>query len=175
MRKLFIVFASFFFLSSMDAKLIRKSHKSLIEIGPKVNLYIGEEVAFGLGAEIVVNPINGFGIRTNFTEIIFDGGTSFYLNTGDHSFSNLSFDGFFYIPMPNVEPYIHGGFGFTISNAGTPAVTKSFFTFRAGMGFNFSAAPGANLFVEPGIIIIANDDTEATFRLSFGARFGILR
>ncbi len=138
---------------------------SLVEIGPKASLYIGNDVQFGFGAELVFNPIKNFGLRLDFTEIRF-GSVVFNFNYG------ASLDGIIYIPMRGVSPYIHTGFGFkVISNQGN---APNSFEIRAGMGVNYPLRRRTNLFVEPGIIISGDGDTKATFRLSGGARFGLL-
>jgi hypothetical protein len=77
MKKLFIIMAMLFIISSVDAKIFKRS---LIEIGPKANLYIkNEDVQFGIGVEVVVNPLRSVGFRFNLTEIRFDP-TTFYFN-----------------------------------------------------------------------------------------------
>ncbi|MEO0095766.1 MAG: hypothetical protein ABIL66_07735 [candidate division WOR-3 bacterium] len=156
-----------------QAKGIRRTG-SLVELGPKASFYIGEDVYFGIGGECVVNPVKSFGIRLNITEVIFGNGTEFYLNSGGIAFSGMSFDGLFYIPMAGIEPYVHGGFGFDIFDPSGPADTHTFFSFRFGMGLNYSINPSTKVFVEPGIILYDAGNTETMFRLSFGARFGIL-
>jgi hypothetical protein len=165
LKKLFIILVLLTSITLLEAKRFRKTGKSLIEIGPKASLYISS-VEFGIGAEMTLNPIRTFGFRLDVTEVKF-GSTTFYLNHG------TSLDALIYIPMRDIEPYIHTGFGFTVFD--TPTGTQTFFSIRAGMGFNYPIARRSNLFVEPGIIISGDGDTKATFRLSFGGRFGILR
>lgn len=168
MKKLFIILMLLFFISSVEAKKIKGSKKSLIEIGPKACLYIGEDVQFGIGCETVFNPIRNFGLRYELTEIRF-GSTTFYLN------HRGSLDALIYIPMRGMQPYIHTGFGFTVRDTETPAGTQTNFSIRAGMGLNYTVNRGTDIFIEPGIIISGNGGTDAVFRLSFGGRFGILR
>lgn len=157
-----------------QAKGIKRFGHSTLEIAPKVSLYIGEDAYFGIGAEFVMNPVKQIGIRLNFSEVIFGNGTQFYLNYGGWGFGALSLDGLFYIPMQNLEPYVHGGLGVGIVDTPGPGDTHTFFNFRFGMGFNYPVNPGTKLFVEPGIIIYDAGRTESMFRFSFGARFGIL-
>lgn len=158
----------------VPARGIKKYGRSTLEIGPKASLYIGEDAYLGIGAECVVNPIKQVGIRLNITEVIFGNGTQFYLNYGGWGFGALSLDGLFYIPMPNLEPYVLGGLGVGIIDTPGPGDTYTYFSFRFGMGFNYPVNPRTNLFVEPSIIIYDVGNTETMFRLSFGARFGIL-
>ncbi len=157
-----------------QAKGTKRFGYSRFEIAPKASLYIGEDAYFGIGAECVINPIRQVGIRLNVTEIIFGNGTYFYLNSNGWVLSGLSLDGLFYIPMTEMEPYVHSGLGFEIFDLPGAADANTFFSFRFGMGLNYSVNPKTRVFVEPGIIIYDAGDTEAVFRFSFGARFGIL-
>ncbi|MGQ9818063.1 MAG: hypothetical protein ACUVQ3_08985 [bacterium] len=158
----------------VQAKGIKRFSRPFLELAPKASLYIGEDTYFGIGAECVANPLKQIGIRMNITEVIFGNGTQFYLNYGGWGFGALSLDGLFYIPMQNLEPYVHGGLGVGIVDTPGPGGTHTFFNFRFGMGLNYPVNPGTKLFVEPGIIIYDAGNTESMFRLSFGARFGIL-
>ena len=157
-----------------QARGIKRLNYSRFEVAPKASLYIGEDAYFGIGAECVVNPVRQIGIRLNITEVTFGNGTHFYLNSGAWALSGLSLDGLFYIPMTEIEPYVHGGLGFEIFDHPGAGDTHTFFSFRFGMGLNYSINPKTKVFVEPGIIIYDAGDTEAVFRLSFGARFGVL-
>jgi len=170
---LFLLLLMFF----APAKGIKRFHHSVFDIAPKASFYIGEDAYFGIGAECVVNPVKQIGIRLNITELTFGNGTYFYLNylnSGEWGLSGLSLDGLFYIPMTEIEPYVHGGLGFEIFDPPGPGDTHTFFSFRFGMGLNYSVNPKTKVFVEPGIIIYDAGNTETVFRLSFGARFGIL-
>uniref|UniRef100_A0A7C4XFH2 Outer membrane protein beta-barrel domain-containing protein n=1 Tax=candidate division WOR-3 bacterium TaxID=2052148 RepID=A0A7C4XFH2_UNCW3 len=163
-----------FLLLFAQAKGVKRFTHSNVEIAPKASLYIGEDAYFGIGAEGVVNPVRQIGIRLNITEIIFGNGTHFYLNSGNWSLSGLSLDGLFYIPMAEMEPYVHSGLGFEIFNPPGGGGIHTFFSFRFGMGLSYPVNPKTKVFVEPGIIIYDAGNTETVFRLSFGARFGIL-
>ena len=163
MKKLSIMFVIFFLVSSVDANIPKRS---LIEIGPKASLYINNDTQFRIGVEAVFNPLKSFGIRIDLAEVIFNG-TKFYLNREG------SLDVLIYIPIRGMQSYIHSGFGLKIHETG--AGTKTDFSIRAGLGLNYTLNRRTDLFVEPGIIIKGNGATNAIFRLSFGARFGILR
>ena len=165
MKKALILITVIALFSTLQAK---KMTRSLIELGPKAALYIGDDVSFGIGAEAIFNPVRNVGVRMALTEIRFGDHTTFFLNHG------ISLDGLFHIPMRELQPYVHAGFGFTVSDAGP--VSHSAFSIRAGMGFNFVMNRSTKVFGEPGIIITdAGDNTDVTFRLAFGARFGILK
>lgn len=157
------------------AKRIKRFEHSTLEIAPKASLYIGEDAHFGLGAECVINPVKSLGVRLSITEVIFGDGTQFYLNYGGWGFGGLSLDGLFYIPVQNLELYVHSGLGVGIVDTPGPGDTHTFFSFRFGMGMNYPINPGTKFFIEPGIIIYdAGNNTESMFRLSFGVKFGIL-
>lgn len=144
----------------------RPAQRPLIELGPKASLYIGS-VRFGLGAELVINPLKNAGLRFDLAELSFgDGGTQFYFNA-----RNISIDGMIYLPMSGINPYAFLGFGLA-ANGSTDVL------FRGGVGFNYPVTRGTDLFLEPGIIIDYNssaDDTDVTFRLSLGGRFGLIK
>jgi hypothetical protein len=73
--------------------------------------------------------------------------------------------------MQGIEPYIFGGFGLAANGSTNIA-------FRTGMGFNYRMTRNSSIFFEPGVIIYYNsyvDDTDLWFRLSMGAKFGLIR
>lgn len=152
----------------------RAPSRPLVEIGPKSNLYITDNARIGFGVEILFSPMRGFSLRTELAELSFGGdiflddGTVFTLNHWS------TIDGLVYIPMRSVLPYVHAGMGFRLRPDWTNV------SIRAGMGFNYSIKRNIDIFVEPGLMIYITDisgfdDTDVTFRLSFGGRFGIVR
>lgn len=173
MRRLITILAISTFIFAVDGKTVKGQKRSVFEIGPKGSLYIGEDAHFGIGAECIINPLHQVGIRLNITEVVFGNGTHFYLNSGGWGFSGMSLDGLFYIPMSDLEPYIHGGLGFEIFDNPGPSGNTTFLSFRFGMGLNYPVNPGTKIFVEPGIVVYDAGNTEAVFRFSFGDRFGI--
>ena len=167
MKRFFVILGLLVFVTTLSAKGLKS--RPLIEGGPKASLYIGS-VAFGIGSEVVVNPLKNMGFRFNLAEIHFNDGTRFTLNQG-------SLDALLYIPMQELQPYIHAGLGLT-ANGGTT------FSISGGMGLNFTMNRGTDVFVEPGIIITSisvdgvdgdGDNTDVQFRLSAGARFGLIK
>lgn len=166
MKKILVVVAILLFVAAADAK-IAKGYRSLVEVEPKASLYIGS-VRFGLGCDILVNPLKTVGFRFGLTELSFGGHTQFYLNHGG------SLDALFYFPMRGMQPYVHTGIGFLVLDT-DPGGTNTFFTIRGGLGLNYPWSRGTNLFVEPGVIISDNGDTDVTFRLSVGGRFRVLK
>ncbi len=170
MKKLFVVLALVLLVSTAGAKIRKTPRRSLVEIGPKASLYIGDETRFGIGADVLVNPLRNLAVRFGITEVSFgDGGTWFTLNQG-FWYHGGSLDALIYLPMRGMQPYVHAGFGLTANGDAS-------FLIRGGMGFDYTWAQGTDLFVEPGIIIIdpGYGDTDFVFRLTFGAKFGLLK
>jgi hypothetical protein len=172
MKKCVILLILLVTVSVLHAKVF-KSSRALLEIGPKGTLYLAEgpdnDVRFGIGAELVVNPVRNIGLRMDITELSFGESTLFYLNQGKFP-QGITLDALIYFPMSGMQPYFHTGFGFFTESNGE---SETFYSIRAGMGFNFRMKGGTDLFLEPGIIIAGNGDTDLIFRTSFGARFGI--
>lgn len=171
MKKLFLILVILLFIASADAAILKRSKRPLVEIGPKASLYIGS-VRFGIGAEIAFNPLKNVGFRMDFTELSFGDYTQLHLNYIG------SFDALIYIPMRGlrgINPYLHTGFGLNMVD--TDAGSETALSLRAGMGITYPWSKTTDLFIEPGIIIAdpGAGDTETTFRLSFGGRFGILK
>jgi len=166
MKKAVLITALICFLAPLSA---RAPKRPLVEIGPKANLYIGEDVRIGFGAEALISPIRGFSLRTEVTELSFGDYTAFNLNYG--ALYGSSLDGLIHIPMRSIAPYIHAGMGFLIIDDFT------LINIRAGMGLNYNLKRGFDIFIEPGIIIqdISEVDADVIFRLSFGGRFGLLK
>lgn len=170
MKKILIITAILFLIAVVDAK----SYRSLVEVEPKASLYIGS-VRFGLGCDVIFNPLKTVGFRFSGTELSFGNHyTQFYLN---FSYLNSSLDALIYFPMRGMQPYVHTGIGFLMLDT-DPGGSNTFFTIRGGLGLNYPWNRGSNLFVEPGVIITDPGDfgdTDVIFRLSVGARFGILK
>lgn len=155
--------AMLFIISSVDAKIFKRA---LIEIGPKANLYIkNEDVQFGIGVEVVVNPLRSVGFRLNLTEIRFDP-TTFYFNREG------SLDAFIYIPLQNIQLYVHSGVGLKTRETGPDP--KTHYSIQGGLGLNYTLNQRTTLFAEPAVIISGNGETDVSFRVSVGGRFGVI-
>ena len=168
MKRLIIIVVFFAFVATASAVPVKKSRHSLVEFGPKASLYIGS-VRFGIGAELVFNPMRNLGIRMDLAEFSFgDDYTQFYMNYGG------SLDALLHFPTRGINPYFFGGLGLVSFSNGA---SRTDFAFRFGLGLEHAWDRNTNVFLEPGLIIadIGGDDTETTFRLSAGARLGILR
>ncbi|KPK68999.1 hypothetical protein AMJ87_11115 [candidate division WOR_3 bacterium SM23_60] len=168
MKRLIIVAVLFVFITTASAFPVKKSRKPLVEFGPKANLYIGS-VRFGIGAELIVNPLRNLGIRMDLVEFSFgDDLTEFYMNYGG------SLDALIHFPAQSINPYFYGGF--SLFSFDRDRFSDTYFTFRFGLGLEHAWDRNTNVFVEPGLIIAdAGGNTETIFRLSAGARLGILR
>jgi hypothetical protein len=170
MKKLLAILGILLFFTTAYAKASRP----LVELEPKANLYIGS-VRFGLGCDVIVNPLKTIGFRFSGTELSFgDDYTQFYIN---FTYLNSSLDALFYFPMRGMQPYVHAGIGFLMLDTEAGGSNTSF-TLRGGLGLNYPWSSKAKLFVEPGVIITdlgEYSDTDVIFRLSAGARFGILK
>jgi hypothetical protein len=163
MKKIIIMLVMLFIVVSADAKILKKS---LVELGPKATLYINDEINFGIGVEAVVNPLHSVGFRINLTEVTFDP-TTFYFNREG------SIDAFVYIPMQNMQLYVLAGIGLKTHETG--AGTQTRYSISGGLGLNYPLHPKTNLFIEPAVIISGNGETDVSFRVSAGARFGIIK
>lgn len=167
MKKILIITAILLLVVAAEAK------QPLVELEPKASLYIGS-VRFGLGCDIIFNPLKTVGFRLSGTELSFgDDLTQFYLN---YPFFTNSLDALIYFPMRGMQPYVHTGLGFLMWDP-EAIDSQTYFILRGGLGLNYPWKRGANLFVEPGVIImdLGAADTDVIFRLSVGARFGILK
>lgn len=163
MKKMMVLVLLLCVLGVADAKVVKRP---LIEMGPKATFYIGDDFNFGIGGEVVVNPLKGVGFRLDLMELIFDP-TRFYLNYGS------SLDGFYYFPMQKMQAYVLVGFGLMTHD--TPVGSQTFFSIRAGGGLNYPLNAKTTLFGEPTLIIAGNGDTDVSVRISLGARFRILK
>lgn len=148
---------------SVDAEVFERS---LIEIGPKATLHIDEDTQFGIGLEAVVNPLRSIGFRVNLTEVTFDP-TTFYFNREG------SIDAFVYIPMQSMQLYVLAGIGLKTHETG--AGTQTRYSISGGLGLNYPLHPKTALFVEPAVIVSGNGETDVSFRVSAGGRFGIIK
>lgn len=140
--------------------------RSLVEMGPKATFYIGDDFNFGMGGEVVFNPLDRVGFRIDLVELIFDP-TRFYMNYGS------SLDGFYYFPMQKMQVYALAGFGLMVHDTG--AGSSTFFSIRFGGGLDYPLNPKTTLFGEPTLIIAGNGETDVSVRISLGARFRVLK
>ncbi|KPL13088.1 hypothetical protein AMJ74_05740 [candidate division WOR_3 bacterium SM1_77] len=162
MRELLMILALFFIASFVSAET---TERPLIEIGPKASLYMNDVYRFGIGLEAVVNPLRNVGFRLNLAEIIFDP-TAFYFNREG------SLDAFVYLPLRNIQLYIHSGIALKTQETGTGTETR--YSIRGGLGLNYPLNSKIHLFVEPGIILKGNGETDVPLQISGGARFRII-
>lgn len=168
MKRFIAIVVFFAFVATASAVPVRKPKHSLVEFGPKANLYIGS-VRFGIGAELIVNPLRNLGIRMDVAEFSFGNHlTEFHMNYGG------SLDALIHFPAQQINPYFYGGF--SLFSFDIDGFSDTFFTFRFGLGLEHTWDRNMNVFIEPGFMIAdAGGETETIFRLSAGARLGLLR
>lgn len=168
MKRLIIVAVLLAFVTTASAVPVKRSRKPLVEFGPKASMYISS-FRLGIGAELVFNPMQNLGIRMDVIEFSFgDDLTEFYMNYG------TSLDALIHFPARNLNPYFYGGF--SLISFSINGFSDTFFAFRFGLGLEHAWDRNTNVFIEPGLIVAdVGADTETTFRLSAGARLGILR
>ncbi len=156
-------------ISSMNATVLRRGRKSLMEIAPKASFLFGSDVEMDFGADVIINPTRNLGFRFSVVDIHTNGGTTFFLN---YNFLYPTLDALFYLERQGMNPYAHVGLGF-VSHSG------SILTLKGGAGFDFYMDAGKSFFVEPGLMIMSvsnhDSDTDIYFFVSGGMKFGIFR
>ncbi|UCG91595.1 MAG: hypothetical protein JSV97_11025 [candidate division WOR-3 bacterium] len=169
MKRILLILVVLSIVTSLNARVVKKS---MIEIAPRLSIYISEDNAFGIGSDIIFNPLKNIGFRIEAGELLFNGGTYFMLNHGALS-TFPKIDALIYIPMRQMNPYIHTGLGLTTGEGFT------LLAIGGGMGFDFEMRRGTTLFIEPGLYILSASngasDTDVVFRLTLGAKFGLFR
>ena len=164
-KKYLIVLMLVFLVSSLNARRMRRSSRALVELGPKISLYFGDETEFGIGCEAVFNPVRSIGFRLDLAEILRENIT-FYFN------QNTSIDALFYYPMGGLQTYFLAGIGLMTLDFGDGSET--FYSIRGGLGLNHPINPNLDLFIEPSLIFVGNGASDTIFRISGGIRFGVL-
>ncbi len=170
MKKILMILMILLIVSAADAQIRARRNRPLVELAPTARLYISS-VRFGIGADIIVNPLRNFGVRFGLTEISFgDDFTYFSLNHGQWWVQGGSLDALFYLPTRGMRPYVHAGFGLAANG-------ETSFVLRGGVGFDYRWDRGTDLFLEPGLLIYdpGYGDTDFVFRLAAGVKFGIIQ
>lgn len=143
------------------------SARPRLEFSPRGSLYISS-VNFGIGGDIIVNPMKNLGVRVNVAEIIFGDNTAFSLNSGNiFSFSN--FDILYYTNIADIFSYVDIVFGLYSASGGTTI------SVGGGVGLEKYMKKGNYIFLEPALIFKDGPGMEGdlTFRTSFGLKLGI--
>jgi len=159
-------------VTTSEAKAPAHSKKPLVEVGGKVNLFLSNATAVGLGAEVVVNPFRRLGLRYEFFDVRYQDPV---VTVSLLSSTSSNLDALIYLPMPGIEPYIHAGIGLSASFGG--GSSQWIYGFRCGMGLNYSLTKRSDFFAETGVLF--NDatgvDAATAFRLSAGVRLGLMK
>lgn len=174
MKKIMIILLLLIVVSFVDAKVGKRFGRPMLQVEPKMSLYINDIIAdgtaFGLGGDVIINPMRNMGFRLNMMELRFNGGTSFTVNYGMMGYIPR-FDALIYIPMQGAQPFGHVGFGLTTYEGFT------LFAIGGGVGFDFYMQKTMAFSIEPGIYIVSasngTSQTEVVFRLTGGVKFGI--
>lgn len=158
--------------TASEAKSTARSKKPMVEVGAKVNVILSDATAFGLGAEVVVNPFRRLGLRYEFFDARYQDPVFSIALLGQGG-SNL--DGLIYLPMPGIEPYIHAGIGLRADFGG--GSSEWIYGFRCGLGLNYALSRQAGFFAETGVLFddATGNESSTAFRLSAGVRFGFIR
>lgn len=171
MKKVLFVILIIILVTPMQAKVSRW-RRSTLDIAPRFSFYTDfEETHLGLGGDIIFNPFKRIGVRVEFAEILFNGGTIFYLN---HGFLNTmpKLDVLVYMPGRQIQPYIHAGFGLVTGEGLTILI------FGGGMGIDYYVNKKMAFTFEPGLYFasVSNgvSDSDLLLRLSAGVKFAVL-
>jgi hypothetical protein len=171
MKKLFTLILLLALFVGLEARGPKAAKKPWLEFGGKANIFLGEDdVMTGVGEEAVINPFKFIGLRYELLDLRFGGGL---VRVAVLDISSL--DALIYLPMAGVEPYIHAGLGVSASFGSGSSFW--IFSVRGGMGVSYALNKKINVFAEPGILIDRQPETgtTTTFRLSLGARIGLVK
>ncbi len=156
-----------FLLLAVLLVVLPLSARPKLEFSPRGSLYISS-VNFGIGADVIVNPMKNLGVRVNLAEVVFGDVTAFSLNSGNlFSFSN--FDILYYTDIAGIFSYVDIVFGLLSASGGTTI------SIGGGLGLEKYMGKGNYVFLEPALIFKDGPFTEGdlTFRTSFGLKLGI--
>jgi len=161
MKKVFVLLAVLLIVLPLSAR-------PKLEFSPRGSLYIGDDVNFGIGADIIVNPTKTLGVRVNLAEVVFGNTTAFSLNSGNlFSFSN--FDILYYTDVAGLFSYVDIIFGLLSQGGGTTI------SIGGGLGLEKYMGKGNHVFLEPALIYTDGPFStgDLVFRTSFGMKLGI--
>lgn len=171
MKKLLLVLAILVLISTMEARVTQR-RKSTLDIQPRFTFYTDfDDTQFGFGGDIIFNPFKRLGVRAEFVELLFDGGTLFFLNHGILK-TMPKLDVLVYLPGSQLQPYIHSGFGLVTGDGAT------FLMFGGGLGVDYFVNRKMAFNFEPGLYFahVSNgiSDSDLLLRLSAGVKFSVL-
>jgi hypothetical protein len=171
MKKLLLVITILCLMSTMEAK-VSKYRRSTLDIEPRFSFYTDfDDTQFGLGGDIIFNPFKRIGVRVEFAELLFDGGTFFFLNHGILK-AMPKLDVLVYMAGRQMQPYIHTGFGLVTGEGAT------YLIFGGGMGVDYYVNKNMAFNFEPGLYFRhasnGTSDSDLLLRLSAGAKFALL-
>ena len=171
MKKVLFVILITILVSPVHAKVSRW-RRSTLDIAPRFSFYTDfDETQFGFGGDIIFNPFRRIGVRVEFAEILFNGGTIFYLN---HGILNAlpKLDVLIYMPGRQMQPYIHTGFGLVTGDGAT------YLILGGGLGMDYYVNKKMAFNFEPGLFFAhasnGTSNSDLLLRLSAGVKFAIL-
>jgi hypothetical protein len=143
------------------------SARPKLEFAPRGSIYISS-VNFGIGADIIVNPMKNLGFRVNLAELVFGDNTSFSINMMNQ-FNYTNFDVLYYTDIAGIFSYVDLIFGLFSVTGGTT------FAIGGGVGLEKYIGKGNYVFLEPALIFTDSPGTDGdlTFRGSFGMKLGL--
>jgi len=160
MKKVFILLAVLLIVLPLSAR-------STLEFCPRGSLYIGDEVSFGVGADLIVNVKKQFGVRVNVAELVFGEVDGISINSLSTSSLNTC-DILYYTDIGGLFSYVSFTFGY--SNV----VFDDAIAVGGGLGLEKYMGKGNYMFFEPGIIYMdMGGADDLVFRLPFGFKLGI--
>ena len=165
------VLAGLILFSVVDAKVTRARRSSMLDVEPRFSFYTDfDDTQFGIGGDVIFNPFKRVGIRVELAELLFDGGTTFFLNHGIKATPKL--DVLIYLPARQIQPYIHAGFGLVTGDGPTDLVMGG------GLGVDYYVNRNMALSFEPGLYFVhasnGTSDSDLLLRMTAGAKFAVL-
>jgi hypothetical protein len=147
------------------------SARSRLEFSPRGTIYFSREeddVNFGIGADIIVNPKKSFGFRTNLAEIVIrEGDDDFSLN-GHNMYNFTNFDILYYTKILSFIKYLDIVFGLYTEDGNT-AISVG-----GGIGIEKHLGKGNYIFAEPTLLFVdeGDQDDDLILRATFGIKIG---
>jgi hypothetical protein len=172
MKIAILALATLVCVSLVDARVTRAQRSSIVDIQPRFSFYTDfDDTHFGIGGDLIFNPFKRIGVRVEAAELLFNGGTVFFLN---HGILNTmpKLDILIYMPARQIQPYIHTGFGLVTGDGAT------YLIMGGGIGVDYYVRRNMAFSFEPGLYFAhasnGTSDSDLLLRLTAGVKFSIL-